>query len=835
MDLKINLASTESAVPIIDNIVPDFPSDKRLAIIGDYPSQDDIANGAPFSDYSGFRLTNTITQMGLVGTNHILLGNLVNRPDVVVGANKRQAGYLPSGAALTSGLSKLSSDIYRFNPHCVLLLGEIAFKFAGVDSHTLWNYRGSMFKCGNTRAPFFGRKCIATFHPRDVNTKLYNKGFIFNRDIQLALEECMDSELTVPKYDFELYLTVDDLLERFKQIRKDKTKISLDIEGVHPNITCVGICTTPRKGFIVPFHEIPLADRPKIYRGLAEVLEDPEVEKILQNGIYDSTQLAKSFNIIIRNLRHDTMFSGWELMPELPKGLGTQVSLYTRQPYYKEGRSAENRNEHFTYCCTDAAVTYELQETHEGILDKEQKKHYEFLMHCLSPLRYIASRGIKYATELAADQRAKFVLKCNEIETRTNARVRAKTGNPTYTINLGSPKQVCELLYGIYKLPKKHPKKKDGYGLDKTKVTSDEEAVLELFMEFNEPILTDILAWRSAEKRRQFCSLGIDADNRMRSAYSLVGTKTGRISASKTFENTGTNLQTITEELRSQYIADEDHWFFQTDAAGADGWTVAAYAAANGDPTMLEDYLYGLKPAKIIALMFKEGAAINKLSRAELKERTSHIDEKGTDGWLYFASKRVQHATSYDAHYKRVIKTILKDSYKKGGNPITVSRQHVEQLQALFQDVRYPGVKSYKNHIRSLIKNVRGYPVLTAANGHTRTFLDRTQSDETVRQALAHLPQAHTTHVTNQAALNLWQDPSNRREDGSLIIEPLHQVHDAICGQFPRNCVEQSIQKIRQYTTTKLNIAGIDITIPFEGQYGPSWGELGSAYGGGDF
>lgn len=68
----------------------------------------------------------------------------------------------------------------------------------------------------------------------------------------------------------------------------------------------------------------------------------------------------------------------------------------------------------------------------------------------------------------------------------------------------------------------------------------------------------------------------------------------------------------------------------------------------------------------------------------------------------------------------------------------------------------------------------------------------------------------------------------------SLIIEPLHQVHDALIGQFPKEHTAWAVDKIRSYFSNTLHIANSEVLIPFEGQYGPSWGELGSKYGGGD-
>jgi hypothetical protein len=65
-------------------------------------------------------------------------------------------------------------------------------------------------------------------------------------------------------------------------------------------------------------------------------------------------------------------------------------------------------------------------------------------------------------------------------------------------------------------------------------------------------------------------------------------------------------------------------------------------------------------------------------------------------------------------------------------------------------------------------------------------------------------------------------------------VEPLHQVHDALLGQFLKTDTEWAKGKIRSWFDNTLIIANQPIKIPFEGHYGPSWGEQGKKQGGGD-
>jgi hypothetical protein len=230
---------------------------------------------------------------------------------------------------------------------------------------------------------------------------------------------------------------------------------------------------------------------------------------------------------------------------------------------------------------------------------------------------------------------------------------------------------------------------------------------------------------------------------------------------------------------------------------------------------MFEDYKAGLKPAKIIARMY-EGLSTGKLTRDQLAVECEKVDQ---GGWLYMAAKRVQHGTSYGMGKLTMSNQILEDSWKYGGDPIFVEPNVCEDLQILMLQ-RYTGIQVWHRWIQEQLKNDRS---LTSANGHTRRFFGRPNDHDTLKKALADEPQNNTTYSTNLAVLRLWKDLENRRADGSLIIEPLHQIHDAIVGQFPRDCVDWARRKIRNYFDNDIVIAGERVRIPFEGHYGDSW------------
>ena len=188
-------------------------------------------------------------------------------------------------------------------------------------------------------------------------------------------------------------------------------------------------------------------------------------------------------------------------------------------------------------------------------------------------------------------------------------------------------------------------------------------------------------------------------------------------------------------------------------------------------------------------------------------------------GWQYFACKQVQHGTNYLLGKNTMATNILKSSYKQRGEPIIVLPKDCEILQNLYLS-RYPGVKRWQDHCKQqLIKTGE----LVSGCGNVRKFFGRRNEHGTLREYVAHEPQINTTYATNCALLRLWTDPDNQGPENLPRIRPLHQVHDALIAQWRIEDRAWAIGKIKSYFLNPITIAGISITIPFEGGYGPDW------------
>ena len=881
LDDLLNTEVGEAPSPITlskTNVPNKFPTitaagGLRLAVVGDVSSRDDETYNQPF--------------VGMAG--RVVFNPLLNRAGLI-----RESLFL---GTLTS--ESLIEDLDKFNPNVVVLLGKPTLMAAKLDATSLDAWRGSWF-IGDKPGPFFGRKCIASYHPVSI-LRQYDWMPLLTFDLKKAKSQAYTKEWNPPQRNLITDWQPWAIVTALRHIKEFKTPISIDIEGWVHDLKCISVATSPLDSFIIPFtNTTPFEDELLIWRALADVLADPAIPKILQNSLYDRFVLQYSYSMCVLGVVDDTMPKAWEKYCELEKGLGFLCSIYTQEPYYKSDRKSDDLHTFWRYCCRDSAVTFEIRDN--ITLDPLGNEHYKFNVTLLNCMLYMELRGIKYDSTLAQirlkevltsvhslqallDDVANVGVRPNENKGELLKRVRTamcykkdqdlpkkdfievypkikdliltKQGDFTneergcismecgFSMNIKSP-EFKNLLYKKLNLPEQ-------YAVDpQTKLkhlSVNYESLLKIHKAKPHPAVDLALQIGELRTRSQMLQITADPDNRIRCGYNIVGTETGRLTCYTSPTGSGYNLQTIPSDsslhplghplhkgMRDLFVADEGCYMFQCDLSGADGWTVAARLASLGDTTMLEDYRAGIKPAKVLCYLLRHGASsLQGKTREEIKILTGPISSKD---WDYFASKIGQHGTSYLMGKNLLARQVFIQSEGK----VDITPSVAEDLQRLFK-IRYRVTLWHNWLANQLSKN----PTLTSASGFTRRFFGR--GTEILGQALAHEPQANTTYATNLAAWRLWTDVSNRtrivtdgpattmatiirpkKADGNgyvkLRIQPLHQVHDALLGQFLIKDTTWATSKIKSYFDNPITIAGIKLVIPFEGNYGESWGNL---------
>lgn len=425
-------------------------------------------------------------------------------------------------------------------------------------------------------------------------------------------------------------------------------------------------------------------------------------------------------------------------------------------------------------------------------------------------------------------------------------------------VNVDSSKQVQNFLYDTLGLP---------IQFNDDSPTADIDALLKLkkgvaFGSKEDLILDLVIELGRFLTRRGLLEAEVDRDGRMRTGYNLVGSETARITSSKSPTGSGFNLQTVTKGIttkpighplklgmRDLFLADEGYHLFQCDLSGSDGWTIGAYMAMLGDPTMIEDLRAGIKPAAVVCYMLRHGtSSLHGKTRPEIKELLREVKSEDHD---YFSCKQGIWGICYTMGPDRLATVIA----KKSDGMVWKTRDEINALRNAVY-ARY-NVKRWHNWMADHLK--RNHNTLKAPNGFQRHFYG--QPREILGEALAHLPQVITTYATNLATFRLWTDTENRvsapstaynearkyqaergrelsgdqpeeanpienRMATRLRVEPLHTVHDALIGQFKIDDTPWAVRKIREWFYNPITIAGQTIVIPFEGHYGDSWGSL---------
>jgi DNA polymerase I-like protein with 3'-5' exonuclease and polymerase domains len=256
--------------------------------------------------------------------------------------------------------------------------------------------------------------------------KCYEDSPLFRFDLKRAIVQSAFSEVRPPTRNFEIHLSVEQTIDR---IRALTGCIALDIEGGippnYPGVTCISVATSPSDAFIIRLKEFSPEDQARVMREFGLVLKSKFVTKILQNSLYDNFVLSWLWHCQINNVIWDTMLSGWEIYPELPKALGVQTSIWTEQPYYKFQRKIQDDETHYRYCCMDSCVTYEIALAHDKHfnlnLPKKSREHVNHTLQLLPAMLYMELKGIRYLRSEARAELTSVEAQLRELQQRIDS------------------------------------------------------------------------------------------------------------------------------------------------------------------------------------------------------------------------------------------------------------------------------------------------------------------------------------------------------------------------------------------------------------------------------
>lgn len=585
------------------------------------------------------------------------------------------------------------------------------------------------------------------------------------------------------KIDYETILTQERFDHWLKQLNQADL-FAFDSETTSLNYTdaeIVGISFAVEAGkaaYIPLAHHYPDApiqlDRENILNSLKPLLEDPLKQKLGQNLKYDANVLA-NYDIAIKGIAHDTMLESYVFnstatkhnMDDLAKkylgvetihyediaGKGAKQICFSEVPIEQAG----------PYAAEDADITLRLHqvlstklEAHEQL----QKLYQEIEIPLIPVLSSIECNGVLVDTPMLDQQSLELAGHIVALEQHAHDLA-------GQVFNLGSPKQIQEILYEKQNLPilKKTPKGQP---------STAESVLQELAIDYPLPKL--ILEYRSMSKLKSTYTDKLPQQvnaktGRVHTSYHQAVAATGRLSCSNP------NLQNIPvrsaegRKIRQAFIAPKGHKLIAADYSQIELRIMAHLSADEG-----------------LLTAFSNGVDIHSATAAEVFD--VKVEQVTTD--LRRSAKAINFGLIYGMSAFGL------------AQQLGLSRKQAQSYIDLYFD-RYPGVKNYMDSIRELAKQ-QGYvetlfgrrlylPEIHSRNAARRQYAERTAINAPMQGTAA--------DIIKIAMINTHQWLQESQSTHKMIM----QVHDELVFEVAESQVESFSNTIRDIMSSAAQLA----------------------------
>lgn len=726
-------------------------------------------------------------------------------------------------------LEEIKSVFQTHVPKAFLFLGRPTLRWfkpasSGVDAE-----RG---------APFLwsGVPSISTFHPRELYAEWHNYAVVqadFAKAVKYSKEGWTEEKLEIiyaPTFS-ECTAFLQKLLSARPYISTDWESVD-SIWGAYSLATCIGFGINGKKAFTIPFvkegnkHYFTLDEEIIIWRLVAKVLEScPQVG---HNALHYDHWFAAYWCKILMHVVDDTMFAHWEVYTEMEKSLSFCSSLYLDAPYWKDELKLSRtgkvpRDREFLYNGRDNCITLQCAKAiGEEIksLPPAVRGHYKFNVRCSRIFQYMALRG-------CVINRDKLKTRIEQLTLESEVLARKLEDEAKRKIKVTSPKQMKEWLYQDLRLPVRTKNVKLDDGSIEERETADFLALAYSAKERPDipGLMTAALLRKLLKRISSLNAIKLGPNGECYWNFNLVGTETGRASGYKPNNGLGVQPQNPDKRDRDLFEAGPGFKWLKCDLEGADAWTVAGQLKILGDDTMFNDLSAGIKPAQILSLATIVGEHVITWKAEQLvpllKQHKPFLKTK-EGKQIYDTDKAVSHGSNYMMQSPTMHITI----FQKSKAELFVSVKECEKKRQLYLK-RYKGLEKLYAHIPTII-NSHGY--IDCPSGMRRVFFGRNDNHRT-RVGLSLIPQNNTAYATNRALHNLYYSGYNRRNSTSaLIIQPVNQVHDEMDLAFREEEISNCREIFKQATNFGSEVWGLNFKIPFDSNYGNTWGECDTAF-----
>jgi DNA polymerase-1 len=606
-----------------------------------------------------------------------------------------------------------------------------------------------------------------------------------------AAHAIADHHIGNTEHDYKKVDTPEGRAALIAELKQQKT-YAFDTETTSVNATSaslVGLSFSWKEGegYYVP---VP-ADRPgaeAIVAEFAELLADESTEKVGQNIKYDLTMLER-YGAPVGGKLLDTMVMHYLLHPDKRHKMDILSEEYLNyKPVPIESLIGKGKKQLtmrdipvdkvVDYACEDADITLRLYKALWPELEEEGLVElYETIEAPLIPvLKNIELNGVKLNVPFLDDY-SKVL--SGEIQGLQNE-IYDEAGSP---FNIGSPKQIGEILFGRMELPYKGRKTATG------QFKTDEATLLELAGEA--PIVQKILRYRSLSK---LLSTYVDAlpllvnkeTDRVHSSFNQTVAATGRLSSSNP------NLQNIPmrtpqgAEIRKAFVpSDENHTLIASDYSQIE---LRLVAALSGDEGMVDAFNNGRDiHTATAALVFD----------APFEEVTRHQRNQ---------AKTINFAILYGAGATRLMQQL------------EITRKEASQLIKNYYE-RFPGLKQFmatsvetareEGFAMTLLGRKRGLRDINSKSGLTRSIAERMAMNTPIQGTAADMIKVAMIRI----------DKALR--EGDFKTKMIMQVHDELVFDAPKDEVDRVVPIIEQLMREAIPDLAVPIVV--ETDMGDNW------------
>lgn len=648
------------------------------------------------------------------------------------------------------------------------------------------------------------RRIFEELEFKTLANKLLNKSELKPKNVETQLDlfsvNTPNGQEEPEKTNYETHKTVpheyklidnEEEMDRLCDFFMTKEFVSIDTEttstdAIRAELVGLSFSVEENKAFYVPL-PANREEALKYVRIFKPLYENDNILKIGQNIKYDY-EVLNNYGVTLQGKMFDTMIAHYLIQPELHHNMDYMAetllgyrTIHIEELIGPKGKKQKNMRDLSPtdiceYAAEDADITLRLKHLLEPRLKELglEELFWNIEMPLVRVLADMELNGVCLDTEALQETSRIFTDRMKQYEQE----IYKEAGE---TFNIGSPKQVGDILFGKLQIMDKPKKTKTGQY-----VTSEE--VLQS-LEAKHPVVRNILNYRGMKK---LLSTYIDAlpklinprTGHIHTSFNQAQTATGRLSSSDP------NLQNIPvrtddgKEIRKCFIPEDGCLFFSADYSQIE---LRIMAHLSGDENMME--------------AFREGHDIHRATAAKIWHEG--ID-KVTDA---------QRKKAKQANFGIIYGITTYGLAQRMGIPNGEAR---ELIQDYFHT--FPKVKAYmeqaketaraKGYAETLFHRRRYLPDINSRNATVRGFAERNAINAPI--------QGTEADIIKVAMVRIWK----RFKEEGIRSKMILQVHDELnFSVYP----EEREQVERIVIEEMQNACQLNVPLTADAGWGSNW------------